>query len=57
MGPGTASEVALAIKGGKKVILLNDMEESKLFFTSLSEENVYIVNSPDEAVDIVFQLI
>ena len=57
MGPGTASEVALAIKGGKKVILLNDMEESKIFFTSLSGKNVYIANSPDEAVDIVSQLI
>jgi len=31
MGAGTASEIALALKGNKKVILLND-EESKCFF-------------------------
>jgi len=32
MGAGTASEIALALKGNKKVILLNDNEESKCFF-------------------------
>jgi len=31
-GAGTASEIALALKGNKKVILLNDNEESKCFF-------------------------
>lgn len=50
MGAGTASEIALALKGSKKVILLNDNEESKSFFKNLSPQNVYIVNSPGEAI-------
>jgi len=45
MGAGTASEIALALKGNKKVILLNDNEESKCFFKTLSPQNVYIVDS------------
>lgn len=52
MGAGTASEIALALKGNKKVILLNDNEESKSFFKKLSPENVYVVNSPSEAIKI-----
>ncbi len=32
MGAGTASEIALALKQNRKVILLNDNEESKCFF-------------------------
>lgn len=50
MGVGTASEVALALKGGKKVILLNDNEESKDFFKQVSPQNVYIVDIPREAI-------
>ena len=50
MGAGTASEIALALKGNKKVILLNDNEESKCFFKNLLPENVYVVNSPGEAI-------
>ncbi|MDT8316877.1 MAG: TIGR00725 family protein, partial [bacterium] len=46
MGPGTASEIALAIKNGRKVILLNDMEESRAFFTKLSSDFVFPVSSP-----------
>lgn len=50
MSTGTASEIALALKGNKKVILLNDDEESKSFFKQLSPENVYVVTSPGEAI-------
>lgn len=50
MGAGTASEIALALKGNKKVILLNDNEESKYFFKNLSPPNIYIVDSPGEAI-------
>ena len=51
MGPGTASEVALAVKAGRRVILLNDMEESIAFFTKLSSRLVFPVSSPVEAVE------
>jgi uncharacterized protein (TIGR00725 family) len=57
MGAGTASEVALAVKGNKKVILLNDNEESKSFFKNLSPENVYVVNSPGEAIKTAKEII
>jgi len=50
MGAGTASEVALALKGNKKVILLTDDEESNVFFKKLSPENVYVVNGVGEAI-------
>jgi len=39
MGPGTASEIALAVKNGRKVILLNDMEESKVFLQNYRESS------------------
>lgn len=57
MGAGTASEIALALKVNKKVILLNDDEQSKSFFKHLAPENVYIVNNPSEAIKIVETLV
>ena len=53
MGPGTASEIALALKAGRKVILLNDMEESRAFFTKLSSSLVFPVSNPAEAINLV----
>ncbi|WP_298920515.1 TIGR00725 family protein [uncultured Nostoc sp.] len=50
MGAGTASEIALALKGNKHVILLTNDEESKLFFKKLSPENVHIVESAENAI-------
>ncbi|OUL26746.1 TIGR00725 family protein [Nostoc sp. 106C] len=50
MGAGTASEIALALKGNKPIILLNDDAESQVFFKKLSPENVYIVESVVDAI-------
>lgn len=50
MGAGTASEIALALKGNKPVILLTDDVESRSFFQKLSPTNVYIVDSVEEAI-------
>lgn len=52
MNGGTASEIALAIKPGKPVILLNDMEESKVFFKKLAPSQIHLVNSPQEAIEL-----
>lgn len=41
MGAGTASEVALALKAGKPVILLSPSAESQAFFQSLGKGRVY----------------
>lgn len=57
MGPGTASEIALALKGNKKVVLLNEMEESKIFFQKLSGGDVYIADNPEEAAEIAEEII
>ncbi|MFE1746330.1 TIGR00725 family protein [Coleofasciculus sp. H7-2] len=53
MGAGTASEIALALKNYKKVILLTNHSESKVFFQSLSENHILIANTPAAAIEIV----
>lgn len=50
MSAGTAAEIALALKANKKVILLNNNQESKLFFQGLSPENIYFVHSLVEVI-------
>lgn len=54
---GTASEIALALKNQKKVILLNDDEESKVFFKKLSPENVYIARTVEDAIAFVKEIL
>jgi len=51
MGAGTASEIALALKANKQVILLNDSAESKLFFKGLAQFNIFVVNNAVEAMN------
>src|ERR687898_416229 len=51
MGTGTASEIALALKANKQVILLNDSAESKLFFKDLAQFNIFVVNNAVEAMN------
>ncbi len=53
MGTGTASEIALALKAGKKVVLLTDHPESQQFFTSLSKDGIFLASSPDTAIRVV----
>lgn len=50
MGTGTASEIALALKNQKKVILLSENQISKQFFSSLSPQNILIANNPEQAI-------
>lgn len=52
MSTGTAAEIALALKANKKVILLNNNQESNLFFYRLSPENIYFVHNSVEAIKI-----
>ncbi|MEQ8960595.1 MAG: TIGR00725 family protein [Coleofasciculus sp. C2-GNP5-27] len=53
IGAGTASEIALALKGGKPVVLLSDHHESQQFFTSLSPETIFLAATPADAIDVV----
>jgi uncharacterized protein (TIGR00725 family) len=54
-GPGTASEVALALKNGKKVILLGADETARAFFQGLRHDQVFFAETPAEAVWIIKQ--
>lgn len=53
MGVGTASEVALALKAKKPVILLTDHQESQRFFKSLSDDTISLADSPEAAIQLV----
>ncbi len=53
MGAGTASEIALALKENKTVILLNQKRESQAFFTDLSPDHVILVDTPQKAIQAV----
>lgn len=50
MGLGTASEVALALKNQKPVILLNQNELTKQFFASLVPQQLYVGETVPEAI-------
>ncbi len=55
MGAGTASEVALAIKAGKTVILLSDDPIAHQFFQSLDKKRIKLATSPDDALKTIRQ--
>jgi uncharacterized protein (TIGR00725 family) len=57
MGAGTASEVALALKANKPVVLLTDHQESQRFFKSLSNNNIFITTSPKAAIQFVKEVL
>ncbi len=54
---GTTSEIALAIQAGKQIILLNDNEDSKVFFKKLAEKQIHIVKDPEEAIMITKKIL
>ena len=57
IGTGTASEVTLALKNQKQVILLNENEISQEFFKSLSPENILIANTPAQAIELTKKIV
>jgi uncharacterized protein (TIGR00725 family) len=56
-GAGTASEVALAIKNGKPVILLAASEEARGFFQQIGQANIQVADSPAEANGLATRLL
>ncbi|HEX6125217.1 MAG TPA: hypothetical protein VFZ23_07565 [Pyrinomonadaceae bacterium] len=56
-GAGTASEVALAIKNGKPVVLLGVLEVATEFFTKIGHDQIRTANSSREAVEFVKQIL
>lgn len=57
MGAGTAAEIALAVKNGKKVILLSEDEASNQFFSKLAPEQVVVTENTVTAIELVQSII
>ena len=57
MEAGTASEVAMALKADKNIILLTDNQEGNIFFKNLRPKKVTVVNSPEEAMERMINLL
>ena len=55
--PGTASEVALAIKAGKPVVLLNAGDAASKFFSGIGGDRIQIANTPNEAIKFASDLV
>ncbi|HKJ45678.1 MAG TPA: hypothetical protein VJ991_07615 [Balneolales bacterium] len=56
MSAGTSSEVSLAIKAEKHVIMLNQPTQAKNYFQFLGSKLVHTVTIPDDAIDLIKQL-
>lgn len=50
-GAGTASEVALALKNCKQVVLLGVNEAAREFFTGIGRDWIHIAETPEEAIE------
>jgi uncharacterized protein (TIGR00725 family) len=57
MGAGTASEVALAVKGKRHVILFDVGDRAERFFVELDPDRVHIAADPRAAIDKARQLL
>jgi len=50
IGTGTASEIALALKADKKVILIDQKKETVNFFRSIGKNKIIITKTPEETI-------
>ena len=57
MGLGTASEVALALKNRKPVILLNQTKLTQQFFASLTTENLFYARTVEQAISQIAEIL
>ncbi len=57
MGAGTASEVAIALKIGKPVVLLKVFQEGVQFFETLACGSLFVADNVDSAMAIVASLL
>jgi len=55
-GSGTVSEVALAVKAGKSVILVEASPADVAFFRKLDQRLVNAAASPEEAIELIMKL-
>lgn len=57
VGLGTVSEIMLALKAGKKVIVTNQTQESISFLASLENKNLFIKNNTKEVSSTIHTLL
>ncbi|SMO69161.1 hypothetical protein SAMN06265219_1083 [Gracilimonas mengyeensis] len=57
VGAGTASEIALAIKNDKPVILMNQTDESLKFFYSLTHPRLYQAGEVEATLQLIKQVL
>ena len=57
IGLGTASEIALALKNDKPVILLNQTELTYRFFNSLAAEKIFVAEDVEQAIALVKRIL
>lgn len=57
LGIGTVSEIALALKADKPVVLLNHSPLSVEFFSQLSPHHVFATPTPEEAIALTRSLV
>jgi uncharacterized protein (TIGR00725 family) len=56
-GAGTASEIALALKANKHVILLNEIPEGQAFFKTIGKDLMHTASTPAQAVALAKKLL
>ena len=57
IGLGTASEIALALKNHKSVILLNTTNLTYQFFNSLAGDKIFLARDVDNAIALVEKIL
>ena len=57
LGAGTASEVSLAIKAGKPVILMGMQKEDRDFFQRIGGDQVHVAETAEDAVTLIKKLV
>ncbi|MBD3616681.1 MAG: TIGR00725 family protein [Gracilimonas sp.] len=57
IGPGTTSEIVLAMKAKKPIILLNQTNETLRFFLNFNYQSLYQTNSVKETIETIRQII
>jgi len=54
---GTSTEVSLAIKPGKKIILVDSYEEAITFYKKLAPNQIYVAKGYEEAIKIMEEIL
>ena len=57
IGAGTASEIALALKAQKDVVLLNSNKKTQTFFANIGKNKINIAKNPEIAMKIIKKVI